>query len=228
MRRFKVFMIINDRDGWIFLHNPKCAGSTVRKALMKHETRNNFYWFFGELDGSKIDKAHMPLMILRRYSPIDFELLRHYKVFGFVRNPYSRSISAYNETHQSVYKEFVSGSMSIDEYRENVNNFICKISDRVLNGLNFEYRHFVKQVDMFYFNGKCFADHIVNIENIESQSSRFFMIGGGVENLPDILKSRENDKRIGAGFEEVLDDSAISVINRIYRDDFFVFGYKMI
>lgn len=222
----KNFMIINDRDGWIFVHNPKCAGSTVRKALMKYETRNNFYWFFDEFDGAKIDKAHLPLMVLYRYSRPDFDLFSEYKVFGFVRNPYTRAVSAYNETHQRIYRDFVSGELSLNDYRKSISDFIVNLKEGVLNGLNFEYRHFLRQIDFFYFNGKCLADHIANIEKVDVQSSRFTLIGGGVEDLPKILQFKENEKSIGAKFNEVLNEEAISVINTIYEDDFCAFGYR--
>ena len=37
-------MIISDINKFIFLHIPKCGGTTIRESLMKFETRNNFYW----------------------------------------------------------------------------------------------------------------------------------------------------------------------------------------
>ena len=67
-------MIIGDIHEFIFIHIPKCAGTSVRSALFQHETRNNYYWYHHQIPGARdedpkplIDKAHMPLAIMKRF-----------------------------------------------------------------------------------------------------------------------------------------------------------------
>ena len=92
-------MIISDTQKFIFLHIPKCGGTTVRNSLKKFDTRNDYYWMHVYMNGAtekspklQIDKAHMSLPIFKRLYPKDFELLNEYTVFAFSRNPIKRII----------------------------------------------------------------------------------------------------------------------------------------
>ena len=87
-------MIISDTQRFIFLHIPKCGGTTIRNSLIDFDTRNNYFWMYDYLPGAeadsekqRIDKAHMSLPIFKQLYPRDFELLNEYTVFAFSRNP---------------------------------------------------------------------------------------------------------------------------------------------
>jgi hypothetical protein len=222
-------MIISESKRIIFIHNPKCAGTSVRGSLRQFDTRADYYWLFGELDGKKIDKAHMPLNILRRFSLEDFDLLRSYFVFGFVRDPYSRAVSSFNESRNKIYKDFISGNMSLDEYVRELNNFFSDLTSDKVSGWDIGYRHFVRQKDMFWLDGKCFADLIIRVEEIDP----------GVDALealvPDVavklrkdISAKKNVKPMEYSAIELLSSASIDIISHIYKDDFKVFGYPLV
>ena len=89
-------MIISDRRQFVFIHNPKCAGTALRAVLMPFDTTGNFFWLHDTCNGRKIDKAHMPLFMMRQRFPEYFALLPRYLTFMAVRNPFTRAISALN------------------------------------------------------------------------------------------------------------------------------------
>src|SRR5688500_1347984 len=96
-------MIISERRGFIFLHNPKCAGTTVRTALSRFDTTGNFFWGLDQWRGHKLDKAHLPVFVTKSKYPEYFSLFAQFFVFMFVRHPYQRVISAFNEPHQHFF-----------------------------------------------------------------------------------------------------------------------------
>jgi len=92
-------MIVSDRARFVFIHNPKAAGTAVRRTLAPLDDASPAFWKFGfnfRL-GRRIDKAHLPLDDLARAFPAAFAKLGAYRSFTFVRNPYQRTRSAFAE-----------------------------------------------------------------------------------------------------------------------------------
>lgn len=96
-------MVISDTKEFIFIHAPKCAGTSVRKFLSIYDTRNNFYWGIKLIQSDEdrtamaIDKAHMPLGVFRHLYPEDFTLMSEYTTFAITRHPKTRLISAFRQ-----------------------------------------------------------------------------------------------------------------------------------
>lgn len=156
-------MVISDSENFIFVHNPKCAGTSLRRALSIVDTRNDFYWMFHELKGPfpdrdiKIDKAHMPLFMIERLFPEDYKLFFSYATLIIVRHPIIRLVSAFNESIKNE-KE-----LTRDELRRAFERYV---EVRISSGpLNFHTRHALKQCDMIFNNNKKIVDHIVKIED---------------------------------------------------------------
>ncbi|WMC09827.1 sulfotransferase family 2 domain-containing protein [Oceanimonas pelagia] len=218
-------MLINDHDGWVFIHNPKCAGTTVRQSLMQYETRNDYYWLFDMLDGRQIDKAHLPLALLKRYAPSDFALLSDYRVFGFVRDPVTRMVSSYNESHPRIYQKFSQGRLSLDDYRQGLNQFCYGLEAQALKGWDFDYRHCIPQRDMFYLRGKCYADVLIKMESLERQVNKLAAIDHRLPAALVLKNKRANSKTLPVAHNELLDQKALASVKAIYHDDFVLFDY---
>ena len=220
-------MLISDTHKFIFIHNPKCAGTTVRKNLMGFDSRSNFYWNFAEIDGMKIDKAHLTQQIFRRFRPDDYALLENYFTFGFVRNPYRRFISAFNETHQDIYNISEQNNETLDSYTKEISDFAVQIEKRKLKGYNIKYRHFVLQSDMFIFAGKCRADLILKLENISSDIEKLALFNPALhENSKTWLKAH-NSRPTSLTAENLLSAQAVEIIRSVYEDDFTFFDYDV-
>jgi len=222
-------MIISDKLGTIFIHNPKCAGTTVRLSLLPYETRANYYWMFDEINGHKVDKAHLPLSLLKYYNPSDFSLLKEYFVFGFVRNPYQRTISAFNEIHPFFYKKMSRNEIEFDDYRLKLNAFCINITDKKIQGWEFKYRHFIKQVDMYFLNKKCHADLILKLEEIDCASKKLSFFSTEIAGISSLWGSKKNTKKLNySSVEDLLDQKSIKNIDLVYAEDFDLFDYKKI
>lgn len=79
-------MIISDTKQFVFVHIPKCGGTSVRKLLLPYKTLNE------GLGGAIGD--HRPLLRLEREYSSLWNKLNRYKSFTIVRRPESRFFSS--------------------------------------------------------------------------------------------------------------------------------------
>jgi hypothetical protein len=220
-------MIISDYKKIIFIHNPKCAGTTVRNSLTQLDSRNNYYWMFDILNKQKIDKAHMPLHILKQYSLDDFKLLEDYFVFGFVRNPYTRVISAFNETHKKIYHDFINNDITLEVYQVELNKFCNTLTKKNTEGWTFKYTHFVRQEFMFMFGNKMMVDIIIKLEDIESGVKKLKVLYPEFSYIFEgWLRVNLNKKSINYSPKILLYEHTLSHITKIYERDFILFDYN--
>jgi len=223
-------MIISESKKFIFLHNPKCAGTTVRKSLKKYDSRNDYYWLFDEVDGVKVDKAHMPLNIFRRYADSDFKLLSDYFVFGFVRNPFERVVSAFNEGHIQLFRAMKRGEVELSEYKSKLNEFCNGLTKGNTLGWNIQYRHCIQQHTIFFLENKRRADVIIKLEELNVSLDKVIAF------LPELAdevsswkqkKEGKNIKKVGIKTIDLLNEQSIERIKRVYEMDFILFDYEM-
>lgn len=222
-------MIISESRRFVFIHNPKAGGTTIRAALMKFDTTDHFFWMFHELNGKQIDKAHMPMHVFRQAFAGYFALLRESFTFMLVRDPYTRAVSAFNETNPTLLEAVhmaADGAAARAIYLEKVNEFICAIRSGHLSGWQFAYRHAVRQRDMAYLGPKCMVDCIVKLENIEQTSRKLDVFDPEIRRIV-LAKPKENVKSGSLPVREVLSPAAVKNINEVYRDDFYLFDYEM-
>lgn len=222
-------MIVSDTRKFVFIHNPKCAGTTVRRALMRHDTTGNFFWMFHEVDGRRIDKAHLPMTALAALFPEYFERLGRYFTFVVVRNPYSRVISAFNEIRskqQPVTEPAEEIRIAREAYVAALNMFVLAIDPDRLDGWDTRQRHFVRQKDMIYLGPKCMAGCILKAETLATDSAKLGAFDPELRDL--VLKApRRNSRELPLPPRELLSEAAVARINAIYADDFHLFGYPM-
>ncbi|MBM4146915.1 MAG: sulfotransferase family protein [Nitrospira sp.] len=219
-------MLISDKHSFIFVHNPKCAGTSVRKALQNYDTRNNYFWMFAELNGSKIDKAHMPLHVLKVYSPQVYELFKNYFTFMFVRHPIERCISGFNEIHKELARGLAAGKLSGDEYGGKLNAFISSLSHKKISGYYITYRHFIKQSDYCFLGGKRHIDQVLRIEdypgNLEVLNIHHPFVAS---RLSDNMSMKNVSPAKVKLYVEYLNDESIAIIRDLYREDYLNFLY---
>jgi hypothetical protein len=132
-------MIISHKHKFVFIHNPKAAGSSIRKSLQHLHDHDYEFWEhkYVPLLGRVVDSAHLTLNeIAARYPQ-----LSGYSFFVVVRDPVSRlvsSIKEYNKQHaSSVF------------YSEKVDTTVLK--DLTFTNIRFDWKyvHFCPQ--HFYF-----------------------------------------------------------------------------
>lgn len=196
---------------------------------MRFDTTDNLFWMFHEYNGRKVDKAHMPMHVFRRVFPEYFALLQESFTFMMVRDPYSRTVAAFNETNlallQAVHKA-PDAEAARALYLTKVNEYISGIRKTNLSGWQFPYRHAVRQRDMAYLGPKCLVDCIVKLEDIEKSSQKLNVFDPELRAIL-LAKPRQNVKSESLPVREVLTPASIKNINDVYRDDFYLFDYEM-
>lgn len=220
-------MIISDTKEFIFIHNPKCAGTTVRLSLHDYDTRGNNFWMHSDVYGKKIDKAHMTLNILNCGYPEVIKDMSKYFVFGFVRNPLTRVISAFNETHQKLLNDASDDLKKRDEYIRSLNEFCSSLNRNNTKGWSFPYRHCVQQKHMFYFNKKNKADLIMKTEDLNVEIDKLNVLLPCLSEVSNTwIKNIKNKKNISFDARECLTKKTIGIIQDTYSEDYEIFGYK--
>jgi len=93
-------MIINDTYRFVFVHIPKCAGTTMRDALAPFDQTAELFYdravVVHPLLGP-LDHRHIPLSVLRDHFPGEFARLAAYRSVALVRDPRSRFPSSLHE-----------------------------------------------------------------------------------------------------------------------------------
>jgi len=222
-------MIISDEKEFIFIHNPKCGGTTVRDSLKRFDTHAHWYWGQTKINDITIDKAHMSLSILRMHFPEAFKLMSKYFVFGVVRNPYKRVISSYNEVFFKEFENVMNGSESFDAYKVRLNDFIAKMSAEQIKGWTQSHRHFILQKNMFYVGRKCYADLILKLEELEQAPAVLSVFSEQLSKVSEMWVKRKNERKkdgVDLRIENVLTKDSFRKVEQLYSEDFALFDYE--
>lgn len=185
--------IIREVDNFVFVHIPKCGGSSVAIGLtiaLEPQVRGEIRYIGLKLDqleglGTYMD-AHKPLWMLRDYFPDELAAYRKCACFAVVRDPHKRFISAV----QQYIREF--GGANISEMsNEEINKRLDDIMDHIVqhrNNLGGEYVHFTPQYDYIFLDGERIVENIYPIENLDEMADHI----SAVIKRPVSFKHRAN------------------------------------
>lgn len=224
-------MIVSDEEEFVFIHNPKCAGTTVRDSLKVFDNHDHWFWGQTKINERGIDKAHMSLNIVKVYFPEIFKLFESYFVFGVVRNPYKRIVSSYNEVFFKEFEQVTLGEISFDEYRDDLNKFILDISASDIKGWKQSHRHFILQKNMFYIGNKCYADVVLKLEELNQANKVLKHFSEKLSETSLSWRQKKNERKtlsIDLSTNNVLYPETVKKVNNLYRKDFDIFGYEML
>jgi hypothetical protein len=137
-------------------------------------------------------------------------------------------VSAFNESHQVLYKDFKEKRIVLAEYQTQLNNFIHQLSADKVIGWTFRYRHFIRQSDIFWLENKLYADMVLKVEEIETNINKLNVFLPSIDlKLSETIKVR-NQKPMDYSPSDILDEQSINIINHIYQNDFIVFDYPIL
>tara|TARA_B110000977_G_scaffold199323_1_gene286374 strand:- start:753 stop:1919 length:1167 start_codon:yes stop_codon:yes gene_type:complete len=181
---------------------PKTAGTNIRKWLLSQtEDKQDFWWW----DKSGTDRAHLHEENIDKY--IDIAKVQNdlYFIFGFVRNPYHRIFSAYNEvkwkgpcknhSFESVLKDFLTND---------------KINELPV--------HFLQQVKFLKYATNVYKYELLH-ESIGDVSEKLGLAA---------LDLKYRDKTHKYTYFENYSQSMIDIINKVYAEDFETYNYYKI
>lgn len=229
-------MIISDTYNYIFIHVPKCAGTSIRSILSKHDTRNNFYWMHHLLPGATkennplpVDKAHMTLSVLKQLYPDDFNLISEYTTFALSRHPRTRLISAFFEPRQKLLN---AANAKTDEAIESTRRIFREYIQSLTTNANFLYPAFVHATPQSLFHiyqGKMMTDVVIRVENPNDGLARLHLLNPKAWLLTqEALKTKKNQKNLPD--ELLLWESLPKDLQRkcadLYQEDCELLGYR--
>jgi hypothetical protein len=162
-------MIINNDHKFVFVHIPKCAGTSVRTVLKKFDSTQGFFsnnrGFHPDL--GQIDLGHIPLSVLREYYPDTYEKIKSYFSFTVMRDPYSRFSSSLSQ-HLIMYGDKPFKYMKEIDLLKAVDDAIDYLSTcSVEKSLPFNYIHFQSQHSYIFDQGEQQVQVIYDIKNIK-------------------------------------------------------------
>ncbi len=192
-----------DQHKCIFIHIPKTAGISISKAL------------FGNRSG-----GHKSTRFYKQIFGVF--IFNSYFKFSFVRNPYSRLVSAYNflmkggfcKKHKKWVEENISNYESFHDFvtmwlnEENINNI----------------SHFRPQFNYVCDkNDKVEIDFIGRFENLEEDFQKVCRILDIDTELPHINSSNTTQH-----WKTFYNNETLKIVERVYKKDFDIFGYDKI
>ena len=215
-------MIISNKHRFLFMHIPKCGGTSIRYQLEALDDTDKY--FFGnrhhEVLG-KFDFSHVTLPILAKFFPETFEKTRTYRSFAVCRDPMARFQSAVSQ----YSRQFGAGELSeqsLADQHKLVDDIIAMLSSSSVNE-NPELKHFQRQVDFVYFDDERIIHDVYPISKIDAfladvESICEQQIGAPIHKNEttqmrfEILKPAI--RKAGAGLYEILPRSVFDRVQR--------------
>lgn len=215
-------MVISHSRKFIFIHNPKAAGSSLRRALLRYAC-DDFFWDYislPERGAMLFDKAH-PLAADWPFFA-DLDRNRHYFVFGVRRNPYSRFFSAYFEHLRFLESARPkSPEWLAHDLETRMPELLRHIADA---GANHATIHLVPQCEFFFDGLKFLPDMLCDFETLERDIG---VIAGILGITIPLEHVNRRTSRQDFGLPPLTQD-LLDAINGTYARDFDRLGYDVI
>lgn len=206
-------MIISHKHKFVFIHNPKVAGSAVRKALEHLHDDPQTFWHQGYLPELErvVDLAHLTFNDLLKIRP----QCKDYTVLAVWRDPYERFVSGMKEHARQHGVKIHTG--------KDRDALITKMSDAVLR-FDWKYVHLCPQ--HYFFRGVSTRNLIPvyhkHLGETWHRVQTWFKERG--DTVPDLSKERVRPDPSGSWSVDKLDEFTIQFINWMYHADFLFFS----
>jgi len=196
--------MISHNKEFIFLHIPKCAGTSVNKTLKKY-CENTFE------NSKKSEYAkHAKLPVIRK--AIGEKRFNEYHKFTIVRNPWDRILSLYFwglnvKPHKGIQKSW--------KKEEDFNSWL--INKFIKEDY---FKLWGNQIDLMKINGVRSIDRIIRFENLKDDWTKLCDHLKIEDDLQHIYKSGHKP------YYEYYDKKSIDLVRDIYIKDIKKFNYE--
>ncbi|WP_170763205.1 sulfotransferase family 2 domain-containing protein [Ruegeria lacuscaerulensis] len=160
-------MILSDRHRFVFIHVPKCAGTSVRTAVLPYHDADERFLKTVERhpELGEIDFRHLPLHLLRDLDPEAFEKLKLYDSYALLRDPYQRFRSAMAQ-RAKMYLGSEFAQLGENELRGELG----RVQDYLLSEPRViapEFIHFARQSDFVQIGNERLVHHLFPVEHLD-------------------------------------------------------------
>jgi hypothetical protein len=183
--------MINHKYKIIFIHIPKCAGTSITKFFSSEKKINwkqaNYNELYGWCPKRKLFMQHATAKQLLETNLITEEQWKTYYKFTFVRNPWDRALSDYFWL------------INVCKINGSFKDYIMKRGQfyKVLNNqeeIYYRGDHHRKQTEFFDFQGSFKLDYVGRFENFASDINEILK-AVGVENKFNIYTNKSHKAR---------------------------------
>jgi hypothetical protein len=191
----------------LFIHNPKCAGTSMHAALARRYPDAVATWGRRyDVERDEIhDRAHMSVSAALAHLGEGAGAL---KSFGLVRDPYARFVSAFLHLQRRCP---AFRGLSIEEVAYDV-------LDEERIRLDWKFIHFAPQYRFFYEGNTRLVDHLWRVEELPQKWDDLC-------STLDIDVSLSSENRRDLREQVGMNAAVLGRINRLYARDFAFFGY---
>jgi chondroitin 4-sulfotransferase 11 len=195
--------MISDEYKFIFIHVPKCAGSSIVEALESY------------CDNKKYKTGHPNLRQYEQYMSI-----KEYYIFTFVRNPYDRAVSAFTYLKSGVSK-YKSDHITCERYEMKTMTFSEFIKKYMVNKKPLP-QHFHPVFDHYIPTGDINKiDYFGKTETINTDILEICK-RLNIDITPPMKTNNSKHKH----YTEYYDDETRQIVAEKYAKDIEQFGYK--
>lgn len=200
----------------LFIHIPKCAGTTVEKILGTSTPAEYFSTIQDFKNGKMKTPQHLTYLELKSSLDINWS---DYFVFSVVRNPYSRFVSEYN------YRRNMFLTMGFKEHDPiNFETFVQSLDMEVSKRIPHFDGHLETQTS-FLKNERGFIEQSIQIFKFEDLSSCWKKLEekAGVVYEDSFWSRKSIDS---TPYQSFYTPDIKSIIYEFYKEDFVNFGYS--
>ncbi|MFM9976637.1 MAG: sulfotransferase family 2 domain-containing protein [Sphingomonadaceae bacterium] len=189
-------MIISDQHRFAFVHIPKCAGTSVRKALRPiDETIGQFDQIGSHADMGTIHYGHITLADLARYFPEHYAKVRAFRSMAIVRHPVDRFFSAVFQRLRE-FKGYDQSQIS-QTVIETEANALARHLTASTDRLDLAHVHFNRQSDYVFNDGERVVAEVFALDRLEDASA-FIEACTGVRLETEARENRTAALRFGS------------------------------
>ena len=210
-------MIVSQKRGFIFFHNPKAAGTSFRTSIWEYHDFGRIFWGeeFSPYMNVTVDLAHLRSWELPCVAPNLFEVLESYRKLVFVRNPARRFISACFEHFAKFYPETDFHHKDAVTQRSIIGNLIETRLNHLTVLSDFQLVHFSPQKWYVFLGARRIADHILPVMSDHEDMSAAY----DVLELPRRTLGREH-RSSPERYRSLMDSTLDNFVKQFYRIDY--------
>ena len=163
-------MVISDQHRFAFVHIPKCAGTSVRKALQPiDDTVGMFDHIADHPFMGRINYGHITIADLARYFPDYYERVATFQSVAIVRDPEDRFFSAMFQRLRE-FKGYAQSQIT-DAVVYTESRAVIRHLESSIGRLDLEYVHFNRQSDYVFNDGVRVVQRVFALDQLASAAA---------------------------------------------------------